>query len=385
MVKEFSFVPPGKTVFGVGVSKRVGEEAMMFGKRALIVSDPGVVKAGLVEPIRKNLEARGIETAFFSQVAPNPRDVDCVEGVVVAREFSADVLVAVGGGSVMDTAKCVGAILTNGGEPNDWFGFDKLKKYPVPLIGIPTTSGTASEATTCAIITNSETRVKECIQDAKIAFSVALVDPAMTVSAPPLLTASTGMDALCHAVEAYTSVPANPLTDIFALKAISIIARWLGAAFTNGSDIEARTQMSLGCLLAGYAFSNADTCGVHCMAESLGGLYDTPHGIACSIFLPVVTEFNIAANPQKHADVARAMGVDIVGLSLEEGAMKGVEMMRRTCANLKIPRLKDLGYVEESDFPELARRASRNVSADSNPRKAEEKEYLELYKKAYEA
>jgi len=384
-VKEFSFVPPGKTVFGVGVSKRVGEEAMMFGKRALIVSDPGVVKAGLVEPIRKNLEAKGIETALFSQVAPNPRDVDCGEGVVGAREFGADVLVAVGGGSVMDTAKCVGAILTNGGEPKDWFGFDKLKKHPVPLIGIPTTSGTASEVTTCAVITNSETRVKECIQDAKIAFSVALVDPEMTVSAPPLLTASTGMDALCHAVEAYTSIPANPVTDIFALKATSIIARWLGAAFTNGSDIEARTQMSLGCLLAGYAFSNADTSGVHCMAESLGGLYDTPHGIACSIFLPFVTEFNIAANPQKHADVARAMDVDIAGLNLEEGAMKGVEMMRRACSNLKIPKLKELGYIKESDFPELARRAAQNVSADSNPRKAGEKEYLELYKKAYEA
>jgi len=207
----------------------------------------------------------------------------------------------------------------------------------------------------------------------------------MTVSAPPLLTASTGMDALCHAVEAYTSIPANPVTDIFALKAISIIARWLGAAFTNGSDIEARTQMSLGCLLAGYAFSNADTSGVHCMAESLGGLYDTPHGIACSIFLPFVTEFNIAANPQKHADVARAMDVNIMGLNLEEGAMKGVEMMRRACTNLKIPKLKELRYVKESDFPELARRASQNVSADSNPRKAGEKEYLELYKKAYAA
>ena len=384
-MKEFSFVAPGKTIFGIGISKRVGDEAMMFGRRALIVSDPGVVKAGLVEPIRKNLEAKGIETVLFSQVAPNPRDVNCAEGVVVARGFGADVLVAVGGGSVMDTAKCVGTILANGGEPKDWFGFDKLKKYPIPLIGIPTTSGTASEVTTCAIITDSETRVKECIQDAKIALSVALVDPEVTVSVPPLLTASTGMDALSHAVEAYTSIPANPLTDIFALKAISIIAKWLESAFTNGSDIEARTQMSLGCLLAGYAFSNADTSGGHCMAESLGGLYDTPHGIACSIFLPIVTEFNISANPQKHADVARAMGVDIVGLSLEESATKGVEMMRRLCTNLKIPRLKDLGYVKESDFPELARRASQNVSADSNPRKAGEKEYLELYKKAYEA
>ena len=384
-MKEFSFLPPRKTVFGVGVSRLVGSEAAVFGRRILIVSDPGVVKAGLVEPIRKNIRAKGGETALFSQVAPNPRDVDCERGVEVAREFGADVLVAVGGGSVIDTAKCIAVILTNGGKPEDWFGLDKLKKYPAPLIGIPTTSGTASEVTTCAIVTNSDTRIKECIQDAKIALSVALVDPEMTLSAPPLLTASTGMDALCHAVEAYTSTVANPLTDTFALKAISIITKWLGTAFANGSDVEARTQMSLGCLLAGYAFSNADTSGVHCMAESLGGLYDTPHGIACSIFLPFVTEFNIPANPQKHADVASAMDVDILGLSLEEGAKRGVEEMRKTCTNLKIPRLKDLGYVKESDFPELARRASQNVSADSNPRKAGEEEYLELYKKAYEA
>lgn len=384
-MKEFSFLPPRKTVFGVGVSGLVGNEAMALGRRVLVVSDPGVVRAGLVEPIRKDIGAKRGETVLFSQVTANPRDVDCAKGVEVARDFGTDVLVAVGGGSVIDTAKCIATILTNGGQPGDWYGFDKLKKYPAPLIAIPTTAGTGSEVTTCAVVTNSATRVKECIQDAKLAPSVALVDPGMTLSVPPLLTAATGMDALCHAVEAYTCTLANPLTDIFALKAISIIARWLESACANGSDLEARTQMSLGCLLGGYAFSNADTSGVHCMAESLGGLYDTPHGIACSIFLPFVTEFNIPAEPQKHADVASAMGVDILGLSPEEGAMKGVEAMHKLSANLKIPRLKDLGYVKEADFPELARRAAQNVSADSNARKAGEEEYLKLYRKAYES
>jgi len=351
----------------------------------LLVSDPGVVKAGLVEPIRKDIQAKRGETVLFSQITADSRDVDCAKGVEVARDFGADVLIAVGGGSVIDTAKCIATILTNGGQPGDWYGFDKLKKYPAPLIAIPTTAGTGSEVTTCAIVTNSATRVKECIQDAKLAPSVALVDPEMTLSVPPLLTAATGMDALCHAVEAYTCTLSNPLTDIFAQKAISIIARWLEDAYAIGSDLEARIQMSLGCLLGGYAFSNADTSGIHCMAESLGGLYDTPHGIACSIFLPFVTEFNIPADPQKHADVASAMGVDILGLSLEEGAMKGVEAMHKLCANLGIPRLKDLGYVKEADFPELARRAAQNVSADSNARKAGEEEYLELYRKAYKS
>ena len=382
---EFSFLSPRKTVFGLGVSRLAGSEAVAFGRRVLVVSDPGVVKAGLAEPIRKDIEARRGETVLFSQITANPRDVDCERGVEVARGFGANVLVAVGGGSVIDTGKCIATILTNGGQPGDWFGSDKLKKYPAPLIAIPTTAGTGSEVTTCAVVTNSATRVKECIQDAKLAPSVALVDPEMTLSVPPLLTAATGMDALCHAVEAYTCTLANPLTDIFALKAISIIARWLESAYANGGDVEARTQMSLGCLLGGYAFSNADTSGVHCMAESLGGLYDTPHGIACSIFLPFVTEFNIPAEPQKHGDVASAMGVDILGLRPEEGAMKGVEAMHKLFANLKIPRLKDLGYVKEADFPELARRAAQNVSADSNARKAGEEEYLELYRRAYES
>ena len=382
---EFSFLPPRKAVFGVGVSEMVGDEVVALGRRVMVVSDPGVVKAGLVEPIRKDIEARRGETILFSQIASNPRDVDCEKGVEIARDFGVDVLVAVGGGSVIDTAKCIATVLTNGGQPGDWYGFDKLKKYPAPLIAIPTTAGTGSEVTTCAVVTNSATRVKECIQDTKLAPSVALVDPEMTLSVPPLLTAATGMDALSHAVEAYTCTLANPLTDIFALKAISIITKWLETAWANGSDLEARTQMSLGCLLGGYAFSNADTSGVHCMAESLGGLYDTPHGIACAIFLPFVTEFNISADPQKHADVASAMGVDILGLSPEEGAMRGVEAMHRLCANLKIPKLKDLGYVKEADFPELARRAAQNVSADSNPRKAGEEEYLELYKKAYKS
>jgi alcohol dehydrogenase len=384
-MKEFSFLPPKKTVFGFGVSGLVGNEAIALGRRVLVVSDPGVVKAGLVEPIRKDIGAKEGETVLFSQITANPRDVDCAKGVEVARDFDADVLVAVGGGSVIDTAKCIATILTNGGQPKDWYGFDKLKKYPAPLIAIPTTAGTGSEVTTCAVVTDSATRVKECIQDAKLAPSVALVDPGMTLSVPPLLTAATGMDALCHAVEAYTCTLANPLTDVFALKAISIIARWLEAAYANGSDLEARIQMSLGCLLGGYAFSNSDTSGIHCMAESMGGLYDTPHGIACSIFLPFVTEFNIPADPQKHADVASAMGVDILGLGPEEGAMKGVEAMHKLYANLKIPMLKDLEYVKEADFPELARRAAQNVSADSNPREAGEEEYLELYRKAYKS
>ena len=384
-MSEFSFLPPRKTVFGVGVSGLVGDEVVALGRRVLIVSDPGVVKADLVEPLRKAIEVVGGETALFSQIAPNPKDVDCEKGVEVAKDFGSDVLVAVGGGSVIDSAKCIATILTNGGKPSDWFGFDKLNKYPAPLIAIPTTAGTASEVTTCAIVTDSATRVKECIQDVKLAPSVALVDPEMTLSVPPSLTATTGMDALCHAVEAYTCTLANPLTDIFALKAIAIIARWLEAAYSNGGDIEARTQMSLGCMLAGYAFSNSDTAGVHCMAETLGGLYDTPHGIACSIFLPIVTEFNIPANPQKHADVASAMGVDILGLNPEQGAMRGVEAMRRLCARMKIPGLRDLGYVKEADFPELARRTAQNVSAESNARKAGEEEYLELYRKAYES
>ena len=207
--------------------------------------------------------------------------------------MKADFIVGLGGGSSMDTAKAIAVIITHGGKPSDYFGADTLTKPIAPLVCVPTTSGTGSEVTPFAVITDSKTRVKMNILDSGVVPTSSFVDPELTVSMPAGLTASTGMDALTHAVEAYTCKLANPLTDALAMKAVRIIAGSLRRAVADGSDADARNEMALGSLIAGYAFGNADVGGVHCMAEAIGGFYDTPHGVANSVFLPLVTEFNV--------------------------------------------------------------------------------------------
>jgi alcohol dehydrogenase len=209
------------------------------------------------------------------------------------------------------------------------------------------------------------------------------VDPELTVSMPASLTAATGMDALTHAVEAYTCRLANPLTDALALKAVRIIAGSLRRAVADGSDLNAREEMALGSLIAGFAFGNADVGGVHCMAEAIGGFYDTPHGVANSVFLPLVTEFNVPSDLQKHADVAVALGVDTADMNNAEASAAGVAAIRQLAADLSIPKFSGLKGVKESDFGTLAKLAAANVSADSNARVAGEAEYLELFNKAW--
>ncbi|MFZ5632789.1 MAG: iron-containing alcohol dehydrogenase [Bacillota bacterium] len=384
VLKKFMFNLPTRIEYGVGVLDTVGEEARKLGgSKALLVSDKGVISAGLTDPILKSLHDAGLTVDIFDQVAPNPRDYDCVKGAEMAREKGTDILIAVGGGSSMDTAKTIGTLLAHGGKPQDWAGFNLLKKQIMPLICIPTTAGTGSEVTFFAVITDTEKKFKMNLLDAKLAARVALVDPATTLSLPPLLTASTGMDALTHAIEAYTCTLATPITDALALYAIKLISRSLKKAVDNGRDIEARSQMMLGSLIAGIAFGNSDVGGVHCMAEAVGGMYDTPHGIANSVLLPYVFEFNIPENPKKHADVAEAMGVDISGQTPEQAAKKGIEAIRALSKAVGIPRMKDIPGVDEKDFAYLAKCSAENVSADSNPRKAGAEEYLELFKKAY--
>lgn len=381
---EFAFFAPQKTRFGPGVIKEVGEQVVLLGgTKVLVVSDPGLREAGIVDRVLDIIREQGVEARVFDSVVANPMDDDCAKGAAFAKEMGADVVVGLGGGSSMDTAKTIAVLLTHGGEPKDYFGADTLSKPIAPLICAPTTSGTGSEVTPFAVITDSKTRVKMNILDSRVVPLASFVDPELTVSMPPGLTASTGMDALTHAIEAYTCNLANPLTDALALKAIAIIAASLRKAVQNGADLEARTQMALGSLIAGYAFGNADVGGVHCMAEAIGGFYDTPHGVANSVFLPIVTEFNVPSDVQKHADIAVAMGVDTSGLSPDEAAAAAVQAIRDLARDLEIPRFRDLKGVKESDFETLAKLAAANVSAESNPRPAGEKEYLELFRKAW--
>ena len=380
----FAFFAPQKTRFGCGVVAEVGEEVRRLGgSHVLVVTDPGLVESGLAERLAAIVREHVELVEVFDGVVANPLDDDCVEGGSLASDMKADMVIGLGGGSSMDTAKAIAVICTHGGRPSDYFGADTLRKPIAPLVCVPTTAGTGSEVTPFAVITDSKTRVKMNILDPGVVPTSSFVDPELTVSMPASLTAATGMDALTHAVEAYTCKLANPLTDALALRAVRIIAASLRRAVEDGSDLNARKEMALGSLIAGFAFGNADVGGVHCMAEAIGGFYDTPHGVANSVFLPLVTEFNVPSDLRKHADVAVALGVDTADMNDTEASAAGVAAIRQLAADLSIPKFSELKGVEESDFGTLAKLAAANVSADSNARVAGEAEYLELFNKAW--
>lgn len=381
---KYSFELPTRTEFGEGVINTVGDEAKAMGAtKVMLVSDKGVIAAGLTAPVEKSLKSVGIPYVIYDQIVPNPRDIHCEEGYKFAKEEDIDFLVAVGGGSSMDTAKAIGTLLTHGGSVQDWCGFQLLKREITPLIAIPTTAGTGSEVTPFAVITDTSTHVKLNIFDPRAAAKVALIDPSVLLNLPSHIMASCGIDAMTHAVEAYTCTVANPHTDAYALYAIEKIVSHLPGAVKN-PDIENCMGMMLGSTIAGIAFGYADVAAVHCMAEALGGRYDTPHGIANAVLLPTVTEFNISSDPYKHAMVARALGVNTEGLSAESAAQKGVEVLKNLNAEVGIPKMRDLDGVNPDDFPALSEASERNVSTPSNPRKVTSKEYLYLFNKAYE-
>lgn len=380
---NFSFYLPTRIEFGAGVlNKTVEEVKKLHGKNVLIVTDKGIMNSGIAKPIIDDLQSN-FKVTLFDDVKSNPRDVDCQTAAALCRNENIDLIVAIGGGSAMDTAKTVGALVTNGGEVKDYIGDSLLKEPILPLICIPTTAGTGSEVTFFAVITDSIEKIKMSILDTKLVAKVALVDPNITKSLPTLLTASTGMDALTHAIEAYTCKLATPLTDIMALDAIRLISSSLRDAVKDGNNADAREKMMLGSLVAGIAFGNSDVAGVHCMAEAIGGLYDTPHGVANSIFLPYLMEFNMPSDPQKHADIARAMGLNTNNMSIEEAAMAGVEEVKKLSKDVGIPLFKDLPGVDSNDFELLAERSACNISNDSNCRPAGAAEYLDLFKKTF--
>lgn len=385
MLKNFSFNLPTKIEFGNGKVNKLGDYIKeLQGEKILIITDKGLLNAGVLDSIFKTLEKENIEHYIYDNVKPNPRDSDCMEAYELAKEKGVDLLIGVGGGSSMDTAKAVGTVLSNGGDISDWYGLNKLKHPITPLICIPTTAGTGSEITFFSVITNTSTNLKMNILDINVAPKIAILDPELTVSLPPLITASTGMDALTHAIEAYTCNLAEPITDALALYAIELIVKNLEEAVTSGNNIEARENMLAGSLIAGIAFGNADVGGVHCMAEALGGLYDTPHGIANSILLPYVFDYNIPSNVSKHAKVAILLGADAKRHSSDEDiAKEGVKILEELAEKVGIPKMKDIKNVNINDFDYLAESATKNVSATSNPREASKEDYLSLFYKSY--
>ena len=386
MDAQIVFQLPSTILFGFGVSSQAGETVRSLGgRRALVVNDPGVRAAGLLDGPLAALAAAGVEATVYDGISGNPRDHECLAAAEAGRSFAADVVVAVGGGSPIDAAKTAAALLTNGGTPPEWEAPKRLDRDPLPIVAIPTTSGTGSEVTLYAVVTDTVRASKMSLVDQRLAPRVALVDPALTLSMPPAVTASTGMDALTHAVEAYTGRLANPIADALAVGAIGLVAKHLPAAVRDGTDRGAREGMMMASLLAGMAFGTTDVAAVHCLAEAIGGRYDTPHGVANSVFLPHVFAFNAEAAPERHAAVAGALGLDVRDRGHAESAIGAAAAIASLAREVGIPRFAELRGADPADFPLLAETAKRNVSDPSNCRELSADDYRALLQTAWGA
>lgn len=382
ILKSFSFELPTRIEYGLEVLKQLPNELKSLNaKQVVIVTDKGVIKAGLLENIKQILYTNGFNFEVFDKVEPNPKDYNVHEGMEKSLACKADVLVAVGGGSVIDCAKGMAILVTHGGHIKDYEGYGKISKEVLPIIAIPTTAGSGSEVTFSSVITDSKMNYKFGIKNPKIAAKVALIDPQMTVTMPPPLTAATGMDALTHAIEGYTALAAEPLADAAALYAIELISKNLRIAVYNGNNLEARGAMALGNVLGGIAFSHSDVASVHCIAEALGGKYDAAHGVCNAIVLPEIMRFNMEYCSEKYARIALAMGLDFN--CVKKGAEKAVEAVENLAQDIKLPLFRSLG-VKEEDLEELARLSAMNMSNEDNPRPMGQGEYLEVLRKMYE-
>ena len=377
------FYIPCVSLFGPGCSKEVGERAHNLGaKKVLIVTDEGLFKFGVADTIASYLKAANVDYHIFPGAEPNPTDINVLKGVQAYNDNQCDFIISLGGGSSHDCAKGIGLVTAGGGNIRDYEGIDKSTVPMTPLIAINTTAGTASEMTRFCIITNTDTHVKMAIVDWRCTPLMAIDDPKLMVAKPAGLTAATGMDALTHAVEAYVSTAANPITDACAEKAITMISQWLSPAVANGENIEARDAMSYAQYLAGMAFNNASLGYVHAMAHQLGGFYNLPHGVCNAILLPHVCEFNLIACPDRYAKIAELMGVDIQHLTVNEAAHAAIDAIRELSKAVGIPSgLTELN-VKESDLTIMAENAQNDACMLTNPRKANHAQVVEIFKAA---
>lgn len=378
-----SWEQPTAVKHGIGCLENLGEELTKLGvRKPLIVTDQGVRSTGLVERVEAILDKAGFDRAVFDRVKGNPPVELAGEGSQAYRDYGCDGLVAVGGGSSMDTAKAIGVEVAHGGCILDYeYGKKPIEKRIPPLITVPTTAGTGSEVTLWAVITDTKRRIKFNVGGTPlIGAHVALIDPALSATLPPNLTAWTGLDALSHAVECYTMTYAQPITDAVALLAIEYIGKYLRRAYAYGRDMEARYKMAMAATLAGMAYGVDSAGAVHAMAQTFGGYIDVHHGYLTAVMLPVVMEYNWMGNPEKFARIAQAMGEDIAGLRLEEAAKLSVKAVAALVEDLEVPPLSSTG-VTEKDVPVLAKMAFEDPQTVGNPRDLDLAAYERMYRR----
>lgn len=385
-MRMYDYLVPSVNFMGANSVSVVGERCKILGgKKALIVTDKFLkdMEGGAVELIVKYLKEAGLDVVYYDGVEPNPKDVNVIEGLKIFKEENCDMIVTVGGGSSHDCGKGIGIAATHEGDLYDYAGIETLVNPLPPIVAVNTTAGTASELTRHCVLTNTKKKIKFVIVSWRNLPLVSINDPMLMVKKPAGLTAATGMDALTHAIEAYVSKDANPVTDASAIQAIKLISQNLRQAVALGENLEARENMAYASLLAGMAFNNANLGYVHAMAHQLGGLYDMAHGVANAMLLPHVERYNMISNPKKFADIAEFMGENISGLSVMEAAEKAINAMFRLSEDVGIPKsLKEMG-VKQEDFEHMAELALLDGNAFSNPRKGNAKDIINIFKAAY--
>jgi choline dehydrogenase len=372
---------PPRMVHGPGALGRLGGLVAGLGvERPLLVTDPGIVAVGLADEARKHLK----DAAVFDGVRANP-SVELVGEVSAAyREAGCDGLVALGGGSSMDTAKAAGVEVSHGGSIADYeYGKTPLTRRIPPLVTVPTTAGTGSEVTLWAVITDHERKIKFNVGGTPlIGATVALIDPELMLGLPPRITAATGMDAISHGIECYTCDFHQPFNDAVALAAIELGAKWLRVAVEDGTNLEARTHMAHAATFGGLAYGTESAGAAHAMSQSAGGVHDCPHGELTARVLGPVCEYNAPAAPERYARIAQALGVNTHGLSDLEAAEAGIEELYRLTEDVGIPSLRELGFSED-EIPLLAKIAYEDPQTVGNPREVTEADYAEIYRNAF--
>ena len=380
----YQFQTPTKIISGIGSTAEIIKELNdLYAKKVLLITDPGLVHAGVAQQVVEMLKQAAVEVEIFDAVEPDPSIQVATKAAEMAKNVKANVLIALGGGSAIDTAKSAALLVTNGGYLKDYAGVNKVVKPILPLIAVPTTAGTGSEVTIFAVMSDPEKQEKFTISSALIAPAVAVLDPLLTLKLPPSVTAFTGMDALTHAIEAFTSSIAQPATDALALSAIKLILKHLPVAVGRGDNIMARDGMLQASLLAGIAFNNAFLGLAHAIASPLGGHFHVPHGLANAVMLPYVMEYNLPTAVRRYAEIGCALGLQAVGDTPRAVAEKTVAAITQLARDINIPeKLSNIGAKEEL-LPLVARDALKSIQLKFNVRNASEKEILALLQKAY--
>ncbi|WP_019243035.1 MULTISPECIES: iron-containing alcohol dehydrogenase [Bacillus] len=376
------FAMANKLVTGTDALQQLPKEVVQLEmKNPLIVTDKILIKAGAVKQVEDLLEG---EYGIFSDVNPEP-EIEIVEKCVAAiKEGNHDGLIAVGGGSAIDIAKASSVMATNHGEIEKYFGTDLIEVPGLPLIAIPTTAGTGSEVTNISILSDTKEQVKKGIVSPYLLPDVALVSPIMTLTCPPSVTAASGVDALVHAIEAYISVNASPITDSLAIGAMKLISKNLPKAYAAPDNLEAREAMITGSLMAGLAFGNAGVGAVHALAYPLGGRFHVSHGVSNSLLLPFVMKWNKIACLERYRDIAEALGEDVSHLNDDQAAETAIEAMTRLCRYVDIPESLQEFNIPESTLSEMAEEAIKQVRLlRNNPRKLSVKDIEKIYQSAY--